>query len=221
MYPTDDLLRAIAATAPNANAALWAAALAVPTHSSGITTPNRIAMFIGQVAEESGDFRLMSEDFWYSTAERIREVWPTHFANQEDAAPFVGRPRALANRVYANRMGNGDEESGDGWRFRGRGLIQITGRAMYAAFAKVEPRASDPDWLTTAPGAAASACWFWTLPHPGLPSLNSLADAWDVPRVTQRVNGGTDGLAAREASCQSARSAFAITRKAATAGSLA
>jgi putative chitinase len=194
-----ELSRVIAAVAPRANASAWAQVLEAPLRTSGITTPNRIAMFLGQVVEESGDFRSLSEDLYYTTAENIVKTWPSHFADRGEAAPFICCPSALANRVYANRMGNGDEESGDGWRFRGRGLIQITGKTLYGMFARAFPRASDPDWLTTPIGAAVSACWFWTLPHPGLTSLNSLSDSFDIRAVTLRINGGLDGLSARQA----------------------
>jgi putative chitinase len=204
-----DLVRIIGAVAPRASAGTWAAALLVPMQSAGITTPNRISMFLGQLAEETGEFRDLSEDLNYTTAERIREVWPSHFADAGEAAPFVGRPQALANHVYANRMGNGVDETGDGWRFRGRGLIQVTGRTLYEMFARVEPRATDPDWLMTPPGAAASACWYWMLPG-FRPSLNALADAWDVAAVTQRINGGLTNLPTRIAMANAARATFGL-----------
>jgi putative chitinase len=198
---------AIAAAAPYANVSAWSEALALPMQRSGIVTPNRIAMFIGQVVEETGNFRLLSEDLYYTTAARIRQVWPSRFADAGEAAPFIGRAAALANHVYANRMGNGSEESGDGWKFRGRGLIQLTGRTLYQAFAHVEPRATDPDWLLTPAGAAASACWYWTLPG-AHPSLNALADAWDTEAVTRRINGGMVNLEARVTLCERARAAL-------------
>ena len=177
--------------------------------SAGLTTPRRIAMFVGQVAEETGDFRKLSEDLYFTTAARIREVWPSHFADDGEAAPYIGRPAALANRVYANRMGNGSEESGDGWRFRGRGLLQITGRSLYEMFARADPRAGDPDWLACPAGAAASACWYWTLPTPGHVSLTALTDAWDITAVTLRINGGVTGLGARVRLCNAALAALA------------
>ncbi len=203
-----DLARIIAAVAPDANASVWSASLEAPMHSAGIVTPRRIAMFLGQCAEETGDFRALSEDLYYSTSGRIREVWPTHFADVGEAMPYVGRPAALANRVYANRMGNGDEESGDGWRFRGRGLIQITGRQMYEAFARADTRAADPDWLLTPAGAAVSACWYWGLSKAGRPSLNALADDWDIRSVTMRINGGYGTIPVRARLANAALAAF-------------
>lgn len=207
---TDLIARAIAAAAPYANVSAWASALAAPMQASGITTPRRIAMFIGQVTEETGDFRTLSEDLYYTTALHIRQTWPTHFADVSEAASFIGRPAALANHVYANRMGNGNEESGDGWRYRGRGLIQVTGKNLYQMLAKADPRATDPDWLLTPVGAAVSACWFWALPNMR-PSLNALADAWDVAGVTERINGGTNGLPARQTACEAALGAISVT----------
>lgn len=205
--PLSLITRAIAAVSPSASAGAWAAALTGPMRSAGITTPNRIAMFLGQVAFESGGFRLLTEDLYYTTAVRIHQVWPTRFANAAEAVPYASKPAALANHVYANRTGNGSEESGDGWRFRGRGLIQITFRSTYARFAKAEPRATDPDWLTTLPGAAVAACWFWTLPEHN-PSLNALSDAWDITGATRVINGGLTGIADRAALANAARSVF-------------
>lgn len=205
----------IKAVAPRADAVAWSTALAPSMRAGGITTANRIAMFVGQVAEESNGFQTLAEDLHYSTARRIMDVWPSHFVSLSDAAELVGRPAALANRVYASRMGNGDEESGDGWKFRGRGLIQLTGRRLYTRFGAVESRASgDPDWLLTTSGAAASACWFWTLQDVS-PSLNALADAWDITKATRRINGGLGNLAARVKACEAARSIFAASDEAA------
>lgn len=198
--PLSLLSAVIRAVSPKVDAAAWSSVLAAPMRSSGITTPTRIAMFVGQVAVESAGFGALAESLYYTSAERIVDVFGrTHFADATEATPFVGRPQALANRVYANRNGNRDEESGDGWRFRGRGLIQVTGRTLYAAFAKVENRAWDPDWLSTPAGAAESASWYWTLPFPR-PSLNALSDAGDanaIIAVTRRINGGLLGLTER------------------------
>lgn len=203
---------AITAAAPHANVLAWAAALTAPMRSAGITTPRRIAMFIGQVAEESGDFRALVEDLYYTTPDRIRDIWPSHFASVAEASPFIGHPQALANRVYASRMGNGNELSGDGWRFRGRGLIQITGRFGYEALAKKESRATDPEWLVTMTGAAVSACWFWGA---SAVALNARSDAWDIPAVTRWVNGGAADLDLRTRLCETALGAFGVASSAA------
>jgi putative chitinase len=200
------LPRVIGAVAPHVDSAAWSAALAPPMQSSGITTPNRISMFIGQCAIESRYFEALDEDLFYSTAEEIWKTWPKHFADQGEAAPYIGRPEDLANRVYANRMGNGDAASGDGWRFRGGGLMQITGRDAYEGFGRAEPRARDPDWVRTMQGAAESACWFWVANK-----LNALSDLCDIPAVTKRVNGGLLGLQAREEMVEAALRVFGPT----------
>lgn len=199
--PLSALEAAIAAAAPRADAAMWQSVLAGPMRAARITTAPRIAMFVGQCAVESAGFMAMEENLNYS-AERLCEVWPTHF-DAEDAALCAHYPERIADHAYANRMGNGDVLSGDGWRFRGRGLIQLTGRFMYELFAKADPRAADPDWLTTPVGAAASACWFWTL-QDTRPSLNVLSDAWNIPEVTRQINGGFTGLTERTTACEAA-----------------
>jgi putative chitinase len=160
--------------------------------SSGITTPRRIAAFLGQIAVESFGFAVLEESLDYS-AGRLCEVWPSRFpAGSPNIDRCARNPVALANTVYCDRMGNGDGASGDGWTYRGRGLIQITGRANYEALAKADARAADPDWLTTPTGAAVSACWFWTTRK-----LNALADAWELTAITRAINGGTEGLEER------------------------
>jgi putative chitinase len=187
-------LRAVAPALADADVTVWLAALLPDMRSSGLVTPRRIAAFLGQVAEESGGFTRLEEDLDY-TALRLCQVWPSRFPNIDLARPFEHAPEALANHVYAGRLGNGDAASGDGWRFRGAGLIQLTGRTLYAQFAAAVGRAPEDAaaWLATAAGAAASACWYWTIRG----HLNELADAWDIAGVTQRVNGGETNLATR------------------------
>src|ERR1700722_6560573 len=136
--PPNRLGAALMAVAPHLaadNRAAWVAALAGPLLKAGITTPRCVAAFLGQCAVESAGFRSMEEDLSYSAA-RLCVVWPTRFPTVEAAEACALQPEVLANRVYANRLGNGDEASGDGWRFRGRGLIQVTGRAAYQRFAR-------------------------------------------------------------------------------------
>ena len=192
--------KAITAVAPHADIEGWTAALVAPMQSAGITTPARIAMFLGQCAVESQGFDVLAEDLFYLTAERIVEVFgPAHFATQAEASPYIARPEALANYVYAGRNGNGNVASGDGWWFRGRGLVQISGRGNYLTIQKADPRANDPEWLTTKIGAAVSACLWWTLPFPGQLSLNALSDEYNIQGVTKRINGpAMEGLEARE-----------------------
>jgi len=163
-------------------------------------TPHRVAMFIGQVAEESG-FHPIEEDLCYRSALRLCEVWPRRFPIVTYALPYVNAPEKLANKVYAGRLGNGDEASGDGWRFRGAGLIQLTGRALFTRFGvTVDKSAEDAAaWCLTKEGAAESACWYWHVNE-----LNPLCDTWQIARVTERINGGLTNLATRERLCAKA-----------------
>lgn len=158
-----------------------------------INTPSRIAMFLAQVGHESGGLTRTSENLNYK-AERLSQIFPKYFRDV-DPHDYAKNPEKIANRVYSNRMGNGDEHSGDGYKFRGRGLIQLTGRDNYESFA--EDMEMDLDaavqYLSTPEGAAMSAGWFWDQ-H----DLNDWADKNDVKTVTKKINGGTIGLEERE-----------------------
>ncbi len=162
----DLALQAVAPHLTSADRAAWISALAKPLLAAGITTPRRVAAFLGQCSAESGGLRELEEDLNYS-ATRLCEVWPNRFPDTEAAEACAMRPEILANRVYAGRMGNGDEASGDGWRFHGRGLIQITGRTTYAQFARATNVTLDQavDQALTQAGAASSA----PLPETRLP----------------------------------------------------
>jgi putative chitinase len=158
-----------------------------------INTSNRIAAFIAQCSHESGNFTALQENLNYSAA-TMRRIFPRYFPTDEMAQHYASLPNkqeAIANLVYANRMGNGTVESGDGYRFRGRGLIQLTGRDNYTFFAgslgiTVEEAS---EYLQTFEGAVQSACWFWETNN-----LNQWADAGDILTLTKRINGGTIGL---------------------------
>jgi len=155
-----------------------------------INTPQRIAHFVAQCAHESGSFRFIEENLNYK-AESLMRTWPRHFSTIDIAKQYERKPEKIANRAYSSRMGNGDEASGDGWRYRGRGLIQLTGKDNYTFFAgslgiAVEEAA---DYLATFEGAAQSACFFWEQNK-----LNRFADANDVKGLTRAINGGTLGL---------------------------
>lgn len=168
-----------------------------------IDTPVRQAAFLAQVLHESGELQHLVENLNYS-ADRLRQVWPSRFPSDEVAALYGTRAEKIANKVYASRMGNGDEASGDGWKFRGRGLIQLTGRENYAKCAKAleVDLLATPEVLAEPVGAAHSAAWYWALLN-----LNALAD--DDPktgaegaterfiRITRLINGGTTGLQSR------------------------
>jgi putative chitinase len=196
----DPALRAVAPHLQDAERAAWIAALGVPLHRSGITAPRCVAAFLGQCAVESAGFHSLEEDLSYS-APRLCQVWPNRFPNTEAAEACALRPEFLANRVYANRMGNGDEASGDGWRFRGRGLIQITGRVAYQRFARAMNLTLDQtvDHAATQAGAADSAVWFWSANQ-----LNALANTWSLDLLTRKINGGTEGAAERTRLCEAA-----------------
>lgn len=158
-----------------------------------INTPLREAMFLAQIAHESSELRQLKENLNYS-ADGLKKVFGKYFkANELDS--FARQQDKIANRVYANRYGNGNEASGDGWRYRGRGLIQLTFKDNYSDCAKtlhVDLIAS-PAMLEMAEFAAQSAAWFWRQKQ-----LNDLADAGDIEGVTQKINGGLAGLDARK-----------------------
>lgn len=153
----------------------------------------RLAHFFAQVLHESGCMRFDMENLNYS-ADALRRVFAKYFPTKAEADAYARNPERIANRVYANRMGNRNEASGDGWRFRGRGLIQLTGRSNYRAFAAWlgdERIADDPD-LVSSEYAVHSAVFFWDKN-----GLNRLADRDDVVGLTRRINGGENGLAHR------------------------
>jgi putative chitinase len=156
----------------------------------GIFTHNQQATFIGQASHESGNFKLLEENLNYKAATLMR-IWPKRFPTLEKANEYAGNPKKIANSVYSSRMGNRDENSGDGWRFRGRGIFQLTGHAnvFHAGKALGVDFVKDPDLIATPKYAALTAGWFWDT-H----KLNAPADALDHAKVTKIINGGTIGL---------------------------
>ena len=171
----------------------WHNALSLCLPDYDINTPNRVAAFIAQCSHESGGFKFLKENLNYRAAS-LRRVFPRYFPDDNTANYYASLPNkqeAIANRVYANRMGNGDEASGDGWRFCGRGLIQLTGRSNYSNFAIsiATPVEEIPTYLETFEGAVQSACWFWESNR-----LNQWADNGDIKELTRRINGGYIGL---------------------------
>lgn len=170
----------------------WYNALSQLLPDYEINTPNRIASFLAQCAHESGEFMFLKENLNYR-AETLTRIWPKYFP-PDVAKDYASRPNkqeAIANRAYANRMGNGDEASGDGFKYCGRGLIQLTGKTNYQWFAASLQISSDEaaEYLQTFEGAAQSACWFWESNN-----LNTFADNEDFVTMTKRINGGTLGL---------------------------
>ena len=171
----------------------WHRALVQLLPDYEINTPQRMAAFLAQCAHESGGFRAIKENLNYRAAS-LRKLFPKYFPDDAIAEQYASQPNKqelIANRVYANRMGNGDEASGDGFRYCGRGLIQLTGKQNYTRFAESidTPVESIPEFLTTFEGAIQSACWFWETNN-----LNQYADNNDILTMTKRINGGTIGL---------------------------
>jgi putative chitinase len=160
-----------------------------------INTPERQAAFIGQCAHESGNFKTLEENLNYKP-EALMRVWPSRFPDIATAMKYAHNQEAIANKVYGGRMGNGVEETGEGWKYHGRGLIQLTGKENYAncGLAIGVDLLSNPNLLNTPEYAALSAGWFWNKK-----SLNALADAGDFETMTKRINGGLIGLDDRKA----------------------
>lgn len=189
---TVDLLQCV--TTPEM-AEKWVDAISATCDRFDINTPLRVAGFVSQIAHESNGFRATVEDLNYR-ASSLMAVWPSRFPNLDVANAYAMKPEKIANRAYCDRMGNGDEASGDGWKYRGRGLIQLTGKDNYAAFAmKCDNEAlTKPDLVADPDLAAESAGWFWSTRN-----LNNYADEGNVEGMTRRINGGTNGLDDRQA----------------------
>ena len=149
--------------------------------------PKRLAAFLAQTAHESGDFNFVKENLNYS-AKGLMGTFKKYFPDEATAKQYERNPQKIANRVYANRMGNGPEESGDGWRYRGRGLIQLTGHDNYHK-CMTDLEVDDPEYFETPEGAVYSACWFWDTRN-----LNAVADTGDIKKMTKLINGGFIGL---------------------------
>ena len=155
-----------------------------------ITSKVRLAAFIAQCSHESNNFTAVKENLNYRW-ESLRRVFPKYFPTDAIAKQYAQQPEKIANRVYANRMGNGPESSGDGYRYCGRGLIQLTGKNNYQAFADSidTPLEEITEFLGTFEGCVQSACWFWEANN-----LNTLADNRDIITISRRINGGDIGL---------------------------
>ena len=178
------------------NIALFSLPLNAAMEEFAITTPRREAAFIAQIAHESGQLLRVKENLNYSTP-GLLSIFPRYF-NEATAESYARQPQRIASRVYANRMGNGDEASGEGWKYKGRGLIQITGKNNYRAcsealFADSEFLLEQPESLEQPDPACRSAGWFWMAN-----GLNELADAGKFREITKKINGGYNGLEERE-----------------------
>jgi putative chitinase len=172
----------------------WYEALCKILPDYDINTVPRVAAFLAQTAHESGGYKALKENLNYR-AVTLRKVFPKYFPTDELANAYAGKQEMIANRVYGGRMGNGDEHSGDGYRYCGRGLIQLTGKDNYTRFAEsIETPVEDiPEFLATFEGAIQSGCWFWETNN-----LNQFADSGDILTMTKRINGGTIGLEDRK-----------------------
>lgn len=204
----NQLIAILTTSAGKASAASWLSALNEAMSAYAIDSAPRQAAFLATILHESGEFQHLSENLHYS-AQRLRQVWPSRFPDDDVAQAYANNPEKLANRVYASRLGNGDEASGDGWKYRGRGLIQLTGKSNYEQCARGIDLdiVNQPDTLIQAGPAAKSAAWFWRS-H----GLNEMADqatgqnADDAfTRICKTVNGGLIGLQSRMAIWHSAR----------------
>jgi putative chitinase len=172
----------------------WVDALNETCERFAIDSPFRIAGFLSNTAHESGGFKFVKENLNYSAASLMR-VWPSRFPTVEIAQRYAMNPEKIANRAYADRMGNRDEASGDGARFIGRGLIQLTGKNNYVAYSMAcdNEALQKPEIVEQPKYAAESAGWFWNVNR-----LNNLADAQDVGGMCRRINGGYNGLDDRQ-----------------------
>ena len=164
--------------------------VAIVNASPLLTTVDRMAGFLAQAAHESAQFKLVKENLNYS-AEGLLRTFPKYFKTPEDAAAYARQPVKIANRVYASRMGNGDEASGEGFKFRGRGFFQITGKENYTNCGKDLgiDLLTTPEALERTKAATNSALWFWKTRN-----LNRYADANDIRGMTKAINGGYNGL---------------------------
>jgi putative chitinase len=175
----------------NKNVDAWHAAMVKVFPKYGIETPNRIAGFVAQCGHESLNFTVLEENLNYKAA-TLEKLFSKYFSKAgRNAAEYEKKPEKIANVIYASRMGNGDTASGDGYKFRGRGIIQLTGRDNYTNFGKSIGKTPDEviSYLGTLEGALESACWYWATRQ-----INGACDANDITKMTKLVNGGTIGL---------------------------
>lgn len=192
----------------NKDYAIWYFALCDNLPQHRIDSPIRLAAFMSQTAHESGNYRTLVENLNYR-ADNLIKVWPTRF-NSKNAWTYGNQPVAIANRVYADRMGNGGESSGDGWKYRGRGIMQVTGKNNYRACSLYlfgdDRLVATPDLIAEDKNiAVGAAAWFWNAN-----GLNAYADAEDTKGLTRRINGGYNGLADRIAKYNTAKQILGI-----------
>tara|TARA_R110002074_G_scaffold364092_1_gene537479 strand:+ start:28 stop:867 length:840 start_codon:yes stop_codon:yes gene_type:complete len=180
---------------PRIDAEVWYNAMQRVLPKWNIDTVDRVAGFIAQTSHESAGYSVLTENLNYS-ADALNKIFPKYFKRaNRSAQSFHRQPKRIANVIYANRMDNGDIDSGDGWRFRGGGILQLTGRYNYTEFGKAEDMSAEEAtrFVRTPLGALASACWFWNTNN-----INSYCDNQDIVGMTKRINGGTIGLEDRK-----------------------
>lgn len=181
----------------NKESGLWYSAMLDILCEYDINTPERIAGFLAQTCHECLDYAIMQENLNYSS-NGLKKTFPKYFGDISIANKYAKKPELIANKVYANRMGNGNFESGDGWKYRGRGPIQCTGKSNYIACSKFlfgDLRlVENPDLILTDKRIAImSACWYWSVNN-----LNKYCDKKDIVGMTKRINGGSNGLENRK-----------------------
>ncbi len=200
-------LRIIMPEAHDSDIEHYLGALRCELGSYQINTPLRLAHFITQVAYQSSSLRCLSDDLYYS-AKTLRVIFTEYFDSDDSALHYAYQPEAVANVVYANRLGNGDIASGDGWRFRGRGLLRLTGRENYRHCAdSIDLNCQQlPDLLSDDPLAAVNAAgWFWQSRQ-----LNTLADKDDLAGIIRKIEGSCHDQGCRSIFLQRAKQAFNI-----------
>jgi putative chitinase len=180
----------------------WLEPLKETFEKYGINTEKRQAAFIGQCMHESGGFKLLEENLNYS-AKALMATWPSRFPDLNTATLYERNPEKIANKVYGGRMGNDVESSGEGWKYRGRGIKQLTGKENYQRCSEAlgVDLVKNPDLLLDPKYATLSAGWFWNKHN-----LNDLADKSDIETMTKRINGGLLGLDARKVAIAKAES---------------
>lgn len=209
MRVTAEQLRRVMPLVKANEADLYAPLLSAAMTEGGIDTPVCAAIFLAQMAHESGQLQRWAENLNYS-AQRLMAVWPKRFPTINIAAQYARQPEKLANFVYANRNGNGGPESGDGWKYRGRGPFQITGKDNYITCGESLslPLTAQPDLLEQPQHGFRSAVWYWNSRQ-----LSPLADAGTAAAfemITRKINGGLNGLAERRAYWQTAKKVFGL-----------
>lgn len=188
---TLDILKQIAPKCGEAELKVFVSVINDKAEKYGINTVLRLSHFLAQVCHESMGLTVFRENMNYSL-NGLRATFPKYFKTDQIAVQYARKPVAIANKVYAQRLGNGTEASGDGWNYRGRGCIQITGKAQYKDVKRAlgVDVVSNPDMLASDPALAMESSMWWWCNH----GMNAVADRDDVLAVTRKVNGGTNGL---------------------------